>query len=202
MKRKSLKLIACVAVMAMTLSVTACGGSDEAAPAAETEATTEDAAEAEAETEEEAEPEAEEATEDTAEAETEEATEDAAEAETEDESAEAATGDTVESLLNDPATKAQYEEAFASYEEQGMSVAVDAKGNELIMSLTFTDSSMVQDGMAEQLEAGLDSMASSFETLAGSLDTAVGAETGTCTYSVSYLDADGNVLAERSFTAK
>lgn len=204
MKKKSLKLIACAAVMAMTLSVTACGGSDDAAPAAETEdaaeVETEETAEPEAETEEEAEPEAEEATEDTAEAEAEEATED--EAEAEDESAAASTGDTVESLLNDPATKAQYEEAFASYEEQGMSVAVDAKGNELMMSLTFTDSSMVQDGMAEQLEAGLDSMASSFETLAGSLDTAVGAETGTCTYSVSYLDADGNVLAERSFTAK
>ena len=46
MKRKSLKLIACAAIMAMTLSVTACGGSDETAPAAETEETTEVADEA------------------------------------------------------------------------------------------------------------------------------------------------------------
>ncbi|MEZ3506231.1 MAG: DUF4854 domain-containing protein [Lachnospiraceae bacterium] len=197
MKRKSLKLIACAAVMAMTLSVTACGGSDDAAPAAETEAEAEDTTEAEAEPEAEEAPEAEAETEDTAEAETEtEAPE--AEAESDD----AAAGDTVESLLNDPATKAQYEEAFAEYEEQGMSVAVEAKGNELVMSLTFTDSSMVQDGMTEQLEAGLDATASTFETLAGSLDTAVGADAGTCTYSVRYLDADGNVLAERSFSAK
>ncbi len=118
MKRRSLKFIACAAIMAMTLSVTACGGSDDAAPATETEAA-DDAAEtetpaedaagddaAEAETETEAEPEAE----DAAEPETEEA---------EDEGADtaAATGETVESLLNDPAVKAQYEEAFAEYEE-------------------------------------------------------------------------------------
>ena len=36
MKRRSLKFIACAAIMAMSLSVTACGGSDDAAPAAET----------------------------------------------------------------------------------------------------------------------------------------------------------------------
>ena len=68
MKRKSLKLIACAAVMAMTLSVTACGGSDDAAPAAETEAEAEDTTEAEAEPEAEEAPEAEAETEDTAEA--------------------------------------------------------------------------------------------------------------------------------------
>ena len=109
---------------------------------------------------------------------------------------------TVESLMNDPAVKEQYEEAFASYEEQGMTVAVEATGNELIMSLTITDSSLVQDGAAEQLETGLDALASSFETLAGSLDQAVGADAGTCTYTVRYLDTDGSVLVERSFTAK
>lgn len=150
MKRKSLKLIACAAIMAMTLSVTACGGSDDAAPATETEA---------------------------------------------------ASGDTVESLLSDPAVKAQYEEAFAAYEEQGMSVAVDAKGNELIMTLKITDSSLMQDGMAEQLEAGLDTMSSTFEASAGSLDEAVGAS-GECTYTVRYLDPDDNVLAEKSFSAQ
>ena len=46
MKRRSLKFIACAAIMAMSLSVTACGGSDDAAPAAETEAA-DDAAETE-----------------------------------------------------------------------------------------------------------------------------------------------------------
>lgn len=199
MKRKSLKFIACAAIMAMTLSVTACGGSDDAAPAAETEAADDaaeteapaedaagdDAAEAEPETEAEAEPKAEEA---------------------EDEGADtaAATGETVESLLNDPAVKAQYEEAFAEYEEQGMTVSVSAKGNELMMSLTFKDASQVTDEVGEQLQAALDddAMASVFSGLAGALDSSVGGEAGTCTYSVSYLDPDGNVLAEKSYTAK
>ena len=59
MKRKSLKFIACAAIMAMTLSVTACGGSDDTAPAAETEETTGTEAEPEADVDAEAEPEAE-----------------------------------------------------------------------------------------------------------------------------------------------
>lgn len=195
MKRKSLKFIACAAIMAMTLSVTACGGSDEAAPAAETEETTEAG-----DTESDAASEAEE--EPTADAEPEADAETETDTETEADDAAESSDVTVESLMNDPEVKAQYEEAFASYEEQGMSVAVEAKENELIMSLTFTDSSLVQDGVAEQLEAGLDATASTFETLAGSLDQAVEADAGTCTYTVRYLDADGTVLAERSFTAK
>jgi hypothetical protein len=201
MKRRSLKFIACAAIMAMSLSVTACGGSDDAAPAAETEAA-DDAAETETP--------AEDATgDDAAEAETETEAEDEAEPETEeteDEGADtaAATGETVESLLNDPAVKAQYEEKFAEYEEQGMTVSVSAKGNELMMSLTFKDASQVTDEVGEQLQAALDddAMASVFSGLAGALDSSVGGEAGTCTYSVSYLDPDGNVLAEKSYTAK
>lgn len=201
MKRRSLKFIACAAIMAMSLSVTACGGSDDAAPAAETEAA-DDAAETETP--------ADDATgDDAAEAETETEAEDEAEPETEeteDEGADtaAATGETVESLLNDPAVKAQYEEAFAEYEEQGMTVSVSAKGNELMMSLTFKDASQVTDEVGEQLQAALDddAMASVFSGLAGALDSSVGGEAGTCTYSVSYLDPDGNVLAEKSYTAK
>ena len=112
MKRKSLKFIACAAIMAMSLSVTACGGSDDAAPAAETEAA-DDAAETETPADDAAETEtpAEDATgDDAAEAETETEAEDEAEPETEeteDEGADtaAATGETVESLLNDPAVR-------------------------------------------------------------------------------------------------
>ncbi len=196
MKRKSLKFIACAAIMAMSLSVTACGGSDDAAPAAETEAA-DDAAETETPADDAAEAETETEAEDEAEPETEE---------TEDEGADtaAATGETVESLLNDPAVKAQYEEKFAEYEEQGMTVSVSAKGNELMMSLTFKDASQVTDEVGEQLQAALDddAMASVFSGLAGALDSSVGGEAGTCTYSVSYLDPDGNVLAEKSYTAK
>ncbi len=204
MKRRTLKSIACATIMALTLSVTACGGSDDAAPAAETEstddateseATTDDAAESEATTDDAADTEA---ADDTA------TTDDAAEADVEEKSTDdtAATGETIESLLKDPAVKAQYEEAFAEYEEQGMTVAVDAKGNELLMSLTIQDASLITDETAGQLQSALDQSESVFAALAAALDTSVGGEPGTCTYSVSYLDPDGKVLAERSFKAE
>lgn len=205
MKRKTLKSIACATIMALTLSVTACGGSGDTAPAADTEAT-DDAAESEATTDDAAESEAtndnaaeSESTDDAATAD--DAAEADAEAESTDDTA-AATGETVESLLNDPAAKAQYEEAFAEYEEQGMTVAVDAKGNELLMSLTIQDASLITDETAGQLQSALDQSESVFAALAAALDTSVGGEPGTCTYSVSYLDPDGNVLAEKSFKAE
>lgn len=190
MKRRSLKFIACAAIMAMTLSVTACGGSDDAAPAAGTEETADTGAEAEAEPE--AEPEAE--------AETE--SEPEAEAETETEGDTAAAGDTLESLLNDPAAKEQYEAAFAAMAQEGMSVAVETKGNELTVIIKIEDSSMVADGMGEALETALDQQASTFATMAGQLDTAVGGDAGTCTVIMRYLDPDDNVLAEKSFQAE
>lgn len=205
MKRKTLKSIACATIMALTLSVTACGGSGDTAPAADTEAT-DDAAESEAATDDAAESEA--ATDDAAESETTDdaaAADDTAEADAEAESTDdtaVAAGETVESLLNDPAAKAQYEEAFAEYEEQGMTVAVDAKGNELLMSLTIQDASLITDETAGQLQSALDQSESVFAALAAALDTSVGGEPGTCTYSVSYLDPDGNVLAEKSFKAQ
>lgn len=191
MKRRSLKFIACAAIMAMTLSVTACGGSDNEAPAAETEEAADTAAEAETETEAEAEPEAE--TETEAEAEPE------AEAETEGDTA--AAGDTLESILNDPAAKAQYETAFDAMAQDGMSVGLETKGNEMTVIIKIEDSSMVVDGMGEAIEAQLDQQASVFEAMAGQLDEAIGG-TGECTVIMRYLDPDDNVLAEKSFKAQ
>ena len=196
MKRKSLKFIACAAIMAMTLSVTACGGSDDTAPAAETEETTGTEAEPEADVDAEAEPEAEpEADVDTeAEAEPEE------DAEAEDDSA-AADGQTLEDIFNDPATKSQYESVFEAMGQEGMEVSVEATGNELAVIIKITDSSMVVDGMGEALESALDQQAATFEEQVKQFDEAVGTP-GACTVTMRYLDPDGNVLAEKSFTAQ
>ncbi len=196
MKRKSLKFIACAAIMAMTLSVTACGGSDDTAPAAETEETTGTEAEPEADVDAEAEPEAEpEADVDTeAEAEPEE------DAEAEDDSA-AADGQTLEDIFNDPATKSQYESVFEAMGQEGMEVSVEATGNELAVIIKITDSSMVVDGMGEALESALDQQAATFEEQVKQFDEAVGTP-GACTVTMRYLDPDGNVLTEKSFTAQ
>lgn len=187
MKRKSLKFIACAAIMAMTLSVTACGGSDDTAPAAETEETTGTEAEPEADVDAEAEPEADVDTE--AEAEPEE------DAEAEDDSA-AADGQTLEDIFNDPATKSQYESVFEAMGQEGMEVSVEATGNELAVIIKITDSSMV-----ETLESALDQQAATFEEQVKQFDEAVGTP-GACTVTMRYLDPDGNVLAEKSFTAQ
>ncbi len=192
MKRKSLKFIACAAIMAMTLSVTACGGSDDTAPAAETEETTGTEAEPEADVDTEAEPEADVDTE--AEAEPEE------DAEAEDDSA-AADGQTLEDIFNDPATKSQYESVFEAMGQEGMEVSVEATGNELAVIIKITDSSMVVDGMGETLESALDQQAATFEEQVKQFDEAVGTP-GACTVTMRYLDPDGNVLAEKSFTAQ
>ena len=205
MKRRSLKFIACAAIMAMTLSVTACGGSDDAASSAETEETveeeTETETEAEPETETEAEPEAEDEAE--AEPETEEETEGEDEAEAEDESADdaSAAGETLESIFNDPTTKSQYETIFDAMAQDGMSVGIEAVGNELAVIIKLEDSSLVVDGMGEALESALDQQAATFEAMAEQLDTAIGT-TNECTVVLRYLDPDDNVLAEKSFQAQ
>lgn len=213
MKKRSLKFIACAAVMAMTLSVTACGGSDDAAPAAGTEEAVEETAEpaaddaaepaaddaAEAETEETAEPAADETAEPEAEPEEADAEAEAADESTDGDSA--AAGETLESIFNDPDTKSQYESVFESMAQDGMSIAVETEGNELAVVIKVEDSSLIQDGMGEALEAALDQQASNFEAMAGQLDEAIGA-TGECTLIMRYLDPDGNVLAEKSYQAQ
>ena len=204
MKRKSLKFIACAAIMAMTLSVTACGGSDDTAPAAETEETTTTGTEAEpeADVDAEAEPEADVDTEAEPEADvdTEAEAEPEEDAEAEDDSA-AADGQTLEDIFNDPATKSQYESVFEAMGQEGMEVSVEATGNELAVIIKITDSSMVVDGMGEALESALDQQAATFEEQVKQFDEAVGTP-GACTVTMRYLDPDGNVLAEKSFTAQ
>lgn len=200
MKKRTLKSIACAAVMALALSVTACGGSDDAAKTnddanvEETEQNTEDAGtETEAETE------------DTTAADTGTDTEDAA-ADTETEADTSAAGAegtyaTLEDCYNDPAVKSQLEAALGTSEE-GTALSIEAKGNVLTMTCKFEDSSMDTEGLGDTLSAAMDANAAMFEQLAASFDEAVGGEAGTCTFAVRYTDANDNVLAEKEFKAQ
>ncbi len=196
MKRKTLKLFACAAVMAMALSVTACGGSGKDDKAAGTEAAddaagTDDAADA-AGTDD---------TEDaTGEVEDAEGATDIGDDAAED-NANAAEGGTLEELFSDPATKETFDSMVKSMESDGMSASVSAVGNEMIVEVKYEDSSMVTEGMGETLAAALDSQAETFKTQVKTLDDAIG-QAGACTYTVRYLDPDGNVLAEKSFKAE
>lgn len=204
MKIRTLKLAACAAVMALSLSVTACGGSgDGAKPADTTEAAAPETEAAEETKEETAAPEAEKE-DDAAEA---EAEKDVAEAETdlaeaEDEADAAADGEyaTLEDYYNDPSVKSIMDTMFDSIAEEGMSVALDVKGNVFTVIIKIEDSSKVVDGMAEALDAVLEAQTDTFKEQVKQFDDAIGQE-GACTVVMRYTDPDDNVLAEKEFTA-
>ena len=164
----------------MLLSVTACGGSDDAAAPADT---VEDAGAEDTAMDAEAEPEA----------------EDAAEAEDAG-SDEAAAGVTLEELFSDPTVQSALEEQYAAVEEEGIEVSVDAKGNELFISFKFTDDS-VDASMADLIQAEIDGKEDELVALVAPFDEAVGQE-GACSVTMRYLDASDNVLAEKTCTAK
>ncbi len=207
MKRKTLKLFACAAMMAMALSVTACGGSDKEDKAADTEATAGDeAAGADAADDKDA------AGTDAADgadnvdaagadaaADTDGT--DAAGADAADGTDAAASGTTLEELFKDPSAKSAFDSMTQAMATDGMSASVSAVGNEMIVEVKIEDSSVITDGIGDTLAAAVDAQAETFKAQVKTLDTAVGQE-GACTFTVRYLDPDGNVLTEKSFKAE
>lgn len=191
MKRKTMKLVACAAIMALTLSMTACGGDDAAATTGAETTDTETEVETDVEPEVEAEAEA-----DVAEAEA-----DVAEAEDDVEDA-AGTGDytTLEDYYNDPTVKSALDSAFAAMAGDGMEAACEVKGNEFTVIIKITDSSMIVDGMGEALAAALDAQEDTFKGQVKQFDDVIGQE-GASTVVMRYTDPDDNVLAEKAFTA-
>lgn len=204
MKRKTLKFMACAAVMALTLSVTACGGSDDGAktndttevadtvgtedvsePEDEVETETEDAADAETEEEADSEDEAD------AEAEEEESTEDAAEVEY---------ATLEEYTTNDPDAKAAVESLAEQLQQEGVTSTVEVKDNEIIMSVKYDASVELPDNIGELLDQVMEAFTDVFKFSAEQFDLAIGQE-GVCTVTVRYLDSDDNVLSENSFKA-
>lgn len=179
MKRRTVKAILCAALMALTLSMTACGGSDDASKDAEV--TAEEEAPEEEEKEE-------------AEAPEEEAPE--------EEEAESAGGQTLEEYLDStPGAKEAIEEQIAGAEDESMTVTAEVKGNDFIFNFTITDESMITDEVSAQLETGLEATASIFEQMAGQMDEVIEQE-GVVAIVIRYLDPDGNILAEGSFKAQ
>lgn len=201
MKIRTVKLVACAAIMALTLSMTACGSDDAAATETVTEvADTADSAEVEPETEEETEPETEEPADDAdTEAEEEAEVEDEADA---DDADAADVGDytTLEDYYNDPTVSEALKSAFAAMAGDGMSADCEVSGNEFTVIIKIEDSSMIVDGMGEALSAALDAQADTFKAQVKQFDDVIGQD-GACTVVMRYTDPDDNVLAEKAFTA-
>ena len=212
MKKRMLKLFACTAIMAMALSVTACGGTDKEDKTAEETAAGDDADGAEAAGDKDTagadDVDADNAdaagTEDTDGADNADAagTEDTDGADNADSAdGNAAAGTTLEELFEDPTAKSAFDSMVQAMATDGMSASVSAVGNEMIVEVKYEDSSLITDGISEALDTALDTQADTFKAQVKTLDDTVG-QAGACAFTVRYLDPDGNVLTEKSFKAE
>lgn len=175
MKRKTLKALFCAALMALTLSMTACGGSDAGKGA---DAATE---------------------EETAEKEEEPAKEEEAEKEEEPAEEESSGEMTLEEYLAaTPGAEDELKNELAGAGDETMSAEAEVKGNDFILSFIIKDESLVTDDLGSQLDVGLEAAASVFETAAAQFDELI-EQKGAVTLVIKYIDPDGNVVAERNF---
>lgn len=189
MKKRTLKPIVCAAVMALTLSITACGGSDGGASSSTSDsATVED-------------------TEGSAEVNNDESAEEADAAEETDAAEEANAGDdeyfeTLEEAFADPDVKAAMDEEFNSMDLDGMEFSYEVTGNEFIANYKVLDTVIEDpDDFAEQMEPVMDSLGGVFSMIPEAFDEAIGKE-GATSVTVRFLDANDTLLIERSYKAE
>lgn len=104
-----------------------------------------------------------------------------------------------EAYYNDPDIRAGIEGSYASMGNEEMSVGIDIKVNNFIVTYKFLDSSETVDGMADALAEALEERADTLKSAAAAFDEALGFEEGTCTVTVIYADPDDNVLVEKTF---
>ena len=84
-----------------------------------------------------------------------------------------------------------------SLEGTGISMELTAEDNKLIYNFKIDDPDLSAAMDASALESSLDSQASTFESVAGVLPTAIDVDNPVVV--VRYLDSDGNELASREF---
>ena len=108
---------------------------------------------------------------------------------------------TVEKYYSDPWVRAAYEEQIRAAEGLGLSISIEAKGNDFIMSYKYSEDMVLPDDAGEQLEAALEEAAFIFEMQAAEIDEEIG-RPGACTIIIRYLDSNDNVLAEKAFKAE
>lgn len=202
MKRKSVKVFVCTAVMALAMVVTACGGSKDAAEGVEEKAQEEVpvADEIPAAEEEETADEETPAVEDEAPTDEETSAED--ETPAEEDAADSGSMTLEEFLADDPETEQMLKEQIAAQGNDQADVSIDIKENELIYTITAKESVEMVEGAAEGLQKKLEENASIYASRASLLDQIIGAEKGTVAFSLKYCDSDGNVIAEASFRAE
>lgn len=188
MKSKSVKAILCTALMALTLSMTACGGSNDSDKGT---AATQEAAPVEQET----------SAEEAAPVEEETSAEEEApvEEETPAEEEVSSDGATLEDYLKgDAETAKQLDEQAQSMGNENVDMAIEVNGNDLVYIATLKEE--IEDGDA--LVDAVEQMGGAFSALAGMMDEAIGVEKGTVSFGIRYCQPDGTVIAESEFRAE
>lgn len=131
------------------------------------------------------------------------ATEESTTQETTEDASNSEEGVTLEDYFNSDAMQALVESTKEQYEEQGITAAMYAEGDELKYDFTVTTMTGLSE---EELTAFSDALAASMESAASTFqDTADQAKevvtNDTVTVVVTYFDGDGNVLYTQSFTS-
>lgn len=200
MKRRTLRFMACAAVMALTLSVTACGDGDGSANSEIVQAEQNEEIEAEVKVEEakaEVREEVQEIKEETEEV----------EEKTEEIEAEADAGDeeyfaSLEEAFADPTVKAAMDEQLGSMDMDGMEFSYEVTGNDFAISYKVLDTIIDDpDDFAEQMEPVMDQLGALYSAVAEMFDEGIGQE-GATTVIVRFLDASDTLLIERSYKAE
>ena len=200
MKRKTLRFMACAAVMALTMSVTACGDGDGSANSEIVQAEQDEEIEAEVEAEEmqaEVREEVQEVKDETEEV----------EEKTEEIEAEADAGDgeyfsSLEEAFADPTVKYEMDEQLVSMYMDGMEFSYEVTGNDFTVSYKVLDT-VIEDpsDFAEQMDPVMDQLGALYSAVAEMFDEGIGQE-GATTVIVRFLDASDTLLIERSYKAE
>lgn len=207
MRRRTLRFTACAAVMALTLSVTACGDGDGSANSEIVQAEQNEEIEAEVEVEEMEAKAREDVQEVEAAAEKAEAEMEAEEAETEEVEEDVDTGDeeyfaSLEEAFADPTVKAAMDEQLGSMDMDGMEFSYEVTGNDFIVIYKVLDTVIDDpDDFAGQMDPVMDQLGTIFSAVAEMFDEGIG-QPGATTVTVRFLDADDKLLIERSYKAE
>lgn len=205
MRRRTLKFTACAAVMALVLSVTACGDGDGSANSEIVQSEQAEEVEAEVKVEEMEAKAREDVQEVEAAAEKAEAEMEAEEeAETEED---VDAGDeeyfaSLEEAFADPTVKAAMDEQLGSMDMEGMEFSYEVTGNDFIVIYKVLDTVIDDpDDFAGQMDPVMDQLGTLFSAVAEMFDEGIG-QPGATTVTVRFLDADDKLLIERSYKAE
>lgn len=105
----------------------------------------------------------------------------------------------VEDYLANEQVQEQLQTSIDSVKDMGMELAITGEGNKLIYTYTYA-TQIEAENVAEQLKAGLNAQAATFEGVASDLKDVVNVDNPVVV--VTYVNKDGTVLHSQEFTAK